>query len=443
MKDPKPSPKTSPEKSSGRKLIVFADSPTLQTGFARVTRNLLPRWHQSGYFDDIWVWGIGYRGFPQDEFPFLATRLCPAASYENLIWWEQENLIRFLKQLVREDIGYTHCWMMHDPVNFMPLADALRDVRNKHGIHLSLYFPADAPMMAEWTRMLSAVDTAVAYCPYGQAQAAEAYRQHKVMEGMAGDLAALRAERFRKTLKHLPHGVDTVTYFPLPEERRMACREKHFAGQLAPDEFLITVVNMHQKRKGIYQALDTFRWLRQTPEGRRAKLYLHMPERNVEEGTDLPILARELGLPLDAVYYGEKFFHGNYAKLEESALNEIYNMADLVLTTTHGEGWGLTVTEALAAGRPVAAPFITSLGDILSHETAVELPVFDGCHVQIADHNRPRPLVDARGAADVIAAAMADPEALAALGARGRSEMLKSDYDWDNIARQWLQIFSS
>jgi glycosyltransferase involved in cell wall biosynthesis len=41
-------------------------------------------------------------------------------------------------------------------------------------------------------------------------------------------------------------------------------------------------------------------------------------------------------------------------------LNKIYNASDVYLTTTLGEGWGLTLTEAMATKTPVICPNSTS-----------------------------------------------------------------------------------
>lgn len=45
-------------------------------------------------------------------------------------------------------------------------------------------------------------------------------------------------------------------------------------------------------------------------------------------------------------------------------LNCIYNASDVYLTTTSGEGFGLTILEAMAAKVPVIAPWNTSIKEI-------------------------------------------------------------------------------
>jgi glycosyltransferase involved in cell wall biosynthesis len=46
--------------------------------------------------------------------------------------------------------------------------------------------------------------------------------------------------------------------------------------------------------------------------------------------------------------------------VEVQMLNKIYNASDVYLTTTLGEGWGLTYSEAASCKIPIVAPYTTS-----------------------------------------------------------------------------------
>src|SRR5690349_3891161 len=98
---------------SGRFLIV-ADSPTLQTGFARVVQNLAWRWRYD--FD-----AIDFSGYPGE--PGSDKRWCfkppftiyPAAY--GTAWYTQENmqnLIDHVQAAARNKKPYTHIWIMQD-----------------------------------------------------------------------------------------------------------------------------------------------------------------------------------------------------------------------------------------------------------------------------------------------------------------------------------------
>jgi glycosyltransferase involved in cell wall biosynthesis len=69
-----------------------------------------------------------------------------------------------------------------------------------------------------------------------------------------------------------------------------------------------------------------------------------MFQTDLEEDIDYKLLPKEYeesGAPVDLV-------------------NKVYNASDVFLTTTLGEGWGLTYSEAAACKLPVIAPYTTS-----------------------------------------------------------------------------------
>lgn len=437
-----------------RKLLALCDSPTVNTGFSRVVNNLFPKWIEDGFFEEIWIFAIGYRGYPHD----LPYRLIPAATVSSpKIWWETENLQRFLNQAQRQDVGYTHVWMMHDTFSLLPLADPLREIAKarrdpeKAGLTLPrtfLYAPIDGRMRRDWLRIIEATDHPVVYTEAGKRECLRAFEEGLRSSGVKGGQLKGAVDGLRARIRTLAHGTDTDTYYPLSEERRLRAREERFGGLVGPDDFLIANVNAHQKRKGIFQTLETFARLRALdtrqrdgkPLADRYRLYLHMPRRNQQEGTDLLEQARALGIPEDTVIFGDNYFIGGYAAQPESTVNEIYNAADLIISTTHGEGWGLTITEAMAAGRPVAAPRHTAMEDYFDGTVGIELPAPHQT-VILADNNIVRPVVDPDLAANAILDAI-ETDQLDRLGAAARERMQQPCYDWTNIARQWLQWFA-
>lgn len=430
-----------------RKLLALCDSPTAQTGFGRVASNLLGHWQESGFFDEIWIWSIGYRGMPTPHLPYYQIPAAP--NPESPVWWTTENLQLFMNQATRTTDPFTHVWMMHDTFTLRPLAEPLRQMsqlRAKGSVlpKSFLYFPVDCALRRDWLRVIESVDVPVSYTEWGKQTASDCFSESLKEAGVKGKQLRGAVEHFEDQVYVAPHGVDTSVYHPLPEERRQQIRDERYGGLVKPDDFLLVNVNAHQKRKGIFQTLETFAELRRQDRDvirrDRYKLYLHMPQENKAEGTSLPVMAEALGLPTDCVLYGDAYFHGGYPAQPESTLNEIYNSADLVITTTHGEGWGLTITEAMAAGRPVAAPDHTAMTDYFDDNAGIALPA-DRHIILPADNNRPRPVVDPERAANYILEAI-EAGSLPALGNAARDRMLSPKYDWKLIADQWLEWFA-
>lgn len=401
------------------KLLCLCDSPTTTTGFARVIQNLLPHW--APHFARIDLWGIGYQGWPHD----LPCRIFPSTTFEDREWQSDGNLQRFLGLLAQGD--YTHLWVMQDLFHIARMAGALKEVCEQAGVRSVLYYPVDAPIPAHWVKAIRAVDVAVAYTEYGYTEV----KRHR------------EAANLPKRI--IPHGTDLGIYKP---HDRAASRKYFTDGSgrraVGPDDFLIAAVSAHQKRKDLFHTLDVFRALRgrASDEFGEMKLYLHMPPVNQQEGSNLKALALEMGIG-DAVLFADNMFRGNVAKIGEDALAMIYSAANLLLTTTHGEGWGLPITEAMACGVPVAGPAHTAVAELLGGGRRGIMLSCPGNVVLPNDNMRIRPVVDTAAAAEAIHLAFrrglgaGSPGVLAA---DAFAWVNQPEFRWENIAREWLNL---
>jgi glycosyltransferase involved in cell wall biosynthesis len=437
------------------KLLCLCDSPTVQTGFGRVAANLLKRWHP--YFEGgIDVWAINYTGQPH---PFQQLyRLFPANNTGTGGWERAENFSRFLKLIQGGE--YTHVFPLQDTFQLsqhgFPLA--LKNLCDHKGVKTMLYYPVDAALEAEWTDIVRSVDVAVAYTEYGRQESLKGLR---ALLGEEAYRAAINAKRLRpgaslegflKTvtlslppIHVLPHGSDPAVFHPVadrPALRAVAIKN------LAPGDFLMVNVNANQRRKDTPRSLQLLAELKERwpVKDTRPKLILHMSNPSVD-GVDLEVVGRQLGLKLgeDWTHNGQ-LFASNWALAGEDKVNTLYNLADLVISTSLGEGWGLSITEAIAAGAPVATPDHTSCAELaqvinaLTHqvsERATLLPVEKHGVVHTHDNSRVRPRVDVEKAAGKIlegivsgrfAERVAMPPALA-------------DWlSWDRIAGRFLEL---
>ena len=398
----------------------------MTTGFARVAQNLFPRWNKAGVLIDCWA--IGFKGWRYKDCPYV-NMLFPAGvgGEWNLIG----NLELFLQQLMRG--GYTHVWMMQDTFQLcgQGFPEALEKICTEGGIVSMLYFPVDAPLDKEWTEIIEAVDIPVAYTEYGRGEAQ-----------MVGNFPGA-------DIHVLPHGVDTKVYRPLPnrmEVRRAFWRTSEAGDRfIEDDDFLMVNVNANQRRKDVVRSLEILAGLKDA--GVKAKLVMHMPERSFE-GLSLHQVGEQLGLEVgkDWGHHGQ-YFSGSISSMVEKDLVRLYNAADLYLTTSLGEGWGLGITEALACGCPVALPNHTSCAEI--HEGLEQhntyrtqlLEVEKGYVGLDYDNSRLRRRVDLGSAVDAIyhLARRAAP----GIDYRERPELnegVRQWLSWDRIAKEFLNL---
>ena len=414
------------------KILALCDSPTLTTGFARVAQNLLSRWHACGA--DVDCWGIGFRGTGYRRCPYV-NEFFPAGD----VWYDPTNLTRFVGMLLQRD--YTHVWIMQDTFLLSPngFPKALREACKKKKIRSCLYFPVDAPIDADWARIVRAVDFPVAYTEYGKRCA----------------LAVLPKDgQPHPAISVLPHGVDTTLYTPATPEVRARLRQNikikadakdaQPAPWLKPDDFLMINVNSNQRRKDPARSLEILAALRQ--RGVPAKLLMHMAESS--QGLSLEAVGEQLGLrPGEEWIHNGPFFQGSISTLNEKQLIGLYHQADLYLTTTLGEGWGLGITEALGCGLPVAVPMNTACAEVALElrrlgmgSRVIEMPVEKhGVYLEM-DNTRKRHRTDVEAAANRIEAYWRSGEW------RERpavTSAVREWLSWDRIAEAFLTLMGA
>lgn len=312
-------------------ILGCGDTPTAFTGFADVVRNVYTSFEKRGAAIDHWA--IGFRGDNYWEYP--QWRLHPTGHP----WFMK--LAGYLQLL--NSGQFTHAFLLGDPNAFCStdFPKQFRHVCATKGIRSMLYFPVDAPMERPWCDMISCVDVPVTYTEYGVRQVREAECLAKVHV--------------------VPHGVDSAFFQPLPDRkailREIIIKPTKFSSRQFADEadFLILNVNKNEWRKDPFRSLEILAGLK--ARGVRAKLIMRMAPKSQMAGTELEVAARHLGLVQD-----EDWIH--LPDVTSDTLRNLYNAADLYLTTTMGEGWGLGITEALACGCPVAMPMHTACSEI-------------------------------------------------------------------------------
>jgi glycosyltransferase involved in cell wall biosynthesis len=318
------------------RVLVLSDSPAIRpatapTGFAKVAKNILTHWTEQGIEIDVWGLhfdGWGYRNVPWTIIPGGGTN-----------WNSPKQLSAFLNLLTTGI--YTHVWMLMDPdalcIGNFPAQ--LRAVCKKHSIHSTLYFPVDANLEFNWMDIIREVDSPVTFTEFGR---------EKVR-------ATLHQSLF--PIEVIPHGLEGHFKGVSQEERlkeraQIVIDGKQFASE---SDFLMLNVNKNEWRKDPLRSLEILKGLinRKVP----AKLVLRMDGISYMNGINVLRAATQLGL--------KEYEH--YVCLDavpEPNLPNLYQAADLYLTTTLGEGWGLGITEALACGTPVAVPMHTSCFEI-------------------------------------------------------------------------------
>jgi glycosyltransferase involved in cell wall biosynthesis len=156
---------------------------------------------------------------------------------------------------------------------------------------------------------------------------------------------------------YVPHGVETSVYCP---GDKAEARERL---GLPQDVFVAAMVAANKgypSRKAYPECLWAWReFVKVHPD---AVLYLHTHMNANNQGIDLPLLIRKLGIPTDNVRYCDQYY--NTLGFDDDYMVAAYRAADVLLSPSMGEGFGLPILEAQSCGCPVIVGDWTSMPEL-------------------------------------------------------------------------------
>jgi glycosyltransferase involved in cell wall biosynthesis len=384
-------------KMNKKRLLVWCDSPTVPTGFGVVAKNLLKDMHK---FFDIAVLGINYFGDHSYDtskyFIYTVERTDP------LGFRRMDSVIKNFKP----DIMF----MFQDIFHIDMIAPKIRE-EFKY-LPILTYFPIDgSPVSQAWKSAFLLPEHLITYSQWAVDEVRTAVKELPK----------------NKQIEILYHGVDTNAFNKAPSSVRKRIKdERGWTGK-----FVVLNNNRFQPRKmaplsfrafalfnkgykvcdcgNVYLASKDFCDLNgcdkthvtdQKDPRPDSALYLHM---NVSEMTMGPGNSNLLHAHLinagfidsdvnNSLYLFEKNIYNPGDALTESQLNEIYNGADINVTSTIGEGCGLSLLEASATGTTSIAPKNSAIPEVLGN---VGHLIPNKCLINIAmDNAHLRPIVD-------------------------------------------------
>ena len=390
-------------------ILYWGDPPTISTGFGVVARHVLGGLRTAGYEIDCLATN-SVADFPNAaEFPY---RIVPAGGTAQDPFGAR-TFVRILASarrydlvLVQNDLQVAHATSAY--------VRSLQE-RGQPMPPIVYYFPVDCAVRRDLGTMIEVADVAVTCTNFGRGEVHRTFPDRDCLV--------------------IPHGVDGRAFRPLAERAAVRDRFRHELGA-PPDARIVCSVATNCLRKDLARTMAAFAAARaRHPEWPPSVLYLHtVPMSN---GVDLKAAADACGLTVGRDIAFPKDYHPLQG-VPDAALNEIYNASDVYLTTTLGEGWGLPVTEAMAAGLPVVAPRHTAIADHGSDGRAI---LYD-CRERVwIDNSGFRPLGRLEDIVVALAIAMSQPVE----EARRMTEAARAytaALDWSAVVPRWVALVS-
>ena len=167
-----------------------------------------------------------------------------------------------------------------------------------------------------------------------------------------------------KIIRYVPHGLNHEIFKPIDknDSNIKEFQKKLFKGK--EYDFALLFNSRNIRRKQIPDTILAYRHFIDTLPIEKAKkccLVLHT-ERVFEHGTDLNAV-------IELIANGEQYnILFTDAKFDNGQMNMLYNSTDAQILLTSNEGWGLSLTEAMLAGKPIIANVTGGMQDQMRFE---------------------------------------------------------------------------
>ena len=410
------------------RILWLSDSPTVNTGFGVVAKNLIDNiCRQMGSKVEIVVVGMNIVSDVAIQYNKQVLVMDGRIDREG----NTDTFCRgsFLDILKNDPLGYDGVFILQDIGIVDTIIDQMREIKaekkkeNKPSFKSVLYVPVDGYIGPKFFTKINFFDSIVTYTQYGK------------------EMIAKSRPELKTRIKVIPHGCNPKDFYPIPKEEIRGFREDFFGANA--DKIIFINVNRNQPRKAIQDTIFAFieakaNWTLD----RKPFLYLNMGSID-PMGLDLRYVLGQTDLieGKDYMIAPESFWTEKWG-VETAVLNKIYNASDIYITTTLGEGWGLSVTEAMAVGIPVICPSHTSLTEIAGNGLRAYTlnNLFPTCSVI---DNTIREQTDLYETADAM---MASATALIS----GTDQHIVSaakkyvaGLNWVNIAKEFVSIFET
>lgn len=171
-----------------------------------------------------------------------------------------------------------------------------------------------------------------------------------------------------KILKYVPHGINEKIFFPITEfmkneNDRLENKKKEIFGTFNP-EFVVFYNARNIRRKctsDLIAAYAIFCDKIGKEKAKKCALLLHTQIAD-ENGTDLKAVSELLCDPeYQKVYFSD-------SRMSAEDINLLYNISDVTALISSNEGWGLSLTESMMAGRMIIANVTGGMQDQMRFE---------------------------------------------------------------------------
>ena len=383
------------------KILGMSDSPFTETGFSRQTRTLFSKLAEKSDYD-INLIGWNYIGqqvknaelSDGTKINFKVYSGSPKLNYA------QDILQEYIKE-IRPEIFYCllDTFMIHWIVNY-----------NLSPSKFLMYFPSDGNYFPDGCEnVLKKSDIPVAMSKFAQKQVADLFNIHS---------------------DYIPHSVDMNDIYRMRDEDRIAVRRKF---GIPDDSFVLMDVARNQGRKQLPTTIEAFAKFLKNPANSNSFLVIHADPYDIASPWNLINLCKRFEVMHKVIFTGMKWYNGFNTK----QMNEIFNLADVRISTTTGEGMGIVSLESMSCQLPQVITNFTTTRELIADNNC-GLPAKVAAEIT-GSWNVDRAMVDVNDFVKQIQILKDDENLRKELGRNGFGACRKY-YTWDVNVPKWEKL---
>lgn len=405
-----------------KKILWIGDGVT-PTGFSTVNHNVISGLPQEEY--EVHHIAINYFG---DPHPYKHN-IYPATSPYSLQMGDVYGFTR-LKELfpkINPDLVFilNDIWVTQQYLEILK-----KEVKPETMPKIVVYFPVDgAGYFSGWFKDFDIVSKVVVYTEFGK------------------NVVLRAAPHLEEKIEVIPHGNDTSVFY---KKDKTKLRKRVYAKlpELWSDEaFIVLNANRNQPRKMLDLSLRGFAlFAAKKPDN--VKYYHHAGLRDAGwdivrliKQIDNEFLAHGILEPGDTLLENRLMVTNTETGVQRVSLeelNEIYNVTDIGINTSLGEGWGLTATEHAATGAPQIVPNHTACAELFYDCGLLTDTVLTVSDTQTLLY---RSYIDVNHLASQLEQLYKDKELRTKLANAGYEKFTSDKYLWKNISMVWKSLF--
>jgi len=236
---------------------------------------------------------------------------------------------------------------------------------------------------------------------------------------------------------YLPHAIDPKLFFPMAEEEILRARKAHFPN-MKDDAMVLFWNSRNARRKQPGAIIWWFKEFLDKVGHEKAVLLMHTNPKD-PNGPDLEAILKELKLDNGSVLFSNQATPPEHLRL-------MYNMADVTISASDAEGFGLSTLESLNCGTPIIVPRTGGLQEqVTDGVDTFGVMIEPASQSIIGSQEVPFIYEDRIAGKDFIAALesiLTLPRAeRKALGLKGRAHALKN-YGFESYQKGWDEILT-